>query len=382
AIKSDGSLACWGNNNNGQLNGTPSGAFTQLRAGDFSACATAADGYLSCWGFFGIYNGGPPDITSSAPPDGTVGAAYSHTVISGPDTGPPATFEVTSGALPDGLSLDHSSGQITGTPTTVGTFTGEITATNGLFAPDDTQAFSIEIAKATTSLSGTASAGGDLGTALHDSAMLSGGASPTGTITFKAYGPGDATCSGAPAFTDTKPVSGNGGYDSAAFTPAGPGTYRWTASYGGDADNEASSTACNDAGQSAEINTVVDPAPQVTSLTVTPKSFSPTGKPTDLQRPAKKAKKGTTIQITLSEPALVNFRIKNAKPGKTGGPPLPPSKPRSFKRQLPAGPSTVAFSGRLAERTFKPRRYRLIARAIDSANQKSEKVSAKFRVVG
>lgn len=122
-----------------------------------------------------------------------------------------------------------------------------------------------------------------------------------------------------------------------------------------------------------------DQAPGITALKVTPKSFTPSGKPTDLQR---RAAKGATIEITLSEPALVSFRVKNAKPGKAGGPPPPPSRPRSFSRNLPAGSSTVPFSGKLAERTFKPRRYRLIARAIDSANQKSEKVSARFRVVG
>ena len=38
------------------------------------------------------------------------------------------------------------------------------------------------------------------------------GVSPTGQITFRLYGPDDANCSGAPAFTDTKTVSGMGSY--------------------------------------------------------------------------------------------------------------------------------------------------------------------------
>ncbi|MCB0866020.1 MAG: putative Ig domain-containing protein [Solirubrobacterales bacterium] len=461
-IKGEGTLTCWGNNGYGQLNNVPAGTFTQISAGERRTCGTKADGYIACWGSNGNKLGGPPTFTSSAPPDGAIGTSYSHTVTAGPAGGPTATFAVAGGALPDGLQLDPVSGEISGTPTDAGTFTGQITATNGMFGPDATQGFSIEIAKAMTSLSGTASAGGDLGTALHDSATLSDGDSPTGSITFDAYGPGDDTCSDTPVFTDSQPVSGNGDVDSDPFTPTAPGTYRWIASYSGDANNEASSTACGDAGQSAALKapldvatsgtgvgyvastpagidcgsgshascsasygygteitltavpdegtgssfdgwsgggcsgtettcavtmdqvrsvsaSFTDQAPGITALKVTPKSFTPSGKPTDLQR---RAAKGATIEITLSEPALVSFRVKNAKPGKAGGPPPPPSRPRSFSRNLPAGSSTVPFSGKLAERTFKPRRYRLIARAIDSANQKSEKVSARFRVVG
>jgi hypothetical protein len=60
------------------------------------------------------------------------------------------------------------------------------------------------------------------------------------------YGPNDATCSGAAAFTSTVTVSGNGSYTSAAFTPSAVGTYRWIAAYSGDARNLPSSGACGD----------------------------------------------------------------------------------------------------------------------------------------
>jgi YVTN family beta-propeller protein len=83
--------------------------------------------------------GTPPTITNGPPPNGTVGVAYSFTYTS---TGSP-TFSVTAGSLPPGLSLS-SAGVISGTPTTVGTFTGTVTATNGT-APDATQDFSITI---------------------------------------------------------------------------------------------------------------------------------------------------------------------------------------------------------------------------------------------
>jgi hypothetical protein len=85
-----------------------------------------------------------------------------------------------------------------------------------------------------------------IGGSVTDTATLSGGNNPTGTITFKVYGPDDATCSGAVVFTSTVTVNGNGSYTSGAFTPQAVGTYRWIASYSGDAKNTASSGACGD----------------------------------------------------------------------------------------------------------------------------------------
>jgi len=85
-----------------------------------------------------------------------------------------------------------------------------------------------------------------IGGSVTDTATLSGGNNPTGTITFRVYGPSDATCSGAAVFTSTVAVNGNGNYTSGAFTPRAVGTYRWIASYSGDARNTASSGACGD----------------------------------------------------------------------------------------------------------------------------------------
>ena len=48
-----------------------------------------------------------------------------------------------------------------------------------------------------------------LGESIADSAALSGGSSPTGTITFQLFGPNNSTCSGAPIKTFTFNVNGN-----------------------------------------------------------------------------------------------------------------------------------------------------------------------------
>src|SRR5262249_12417009 len=84
---------------------------------------------------------------------------------------------------------------------------------------------------------------------LTDTATPTGGYFPTGSIVFTRKGLGNFL------FTQTDTVSGNGTYTASAELPtAGPvaGTYTWTASYGGDANNNAA----NDQGGVNEQATV------------------------------------------------------------------------------------------------------------------------------
>lgn len=85
-----------------------------------------------------------------------------------------------------------------------------------------------------------------LGGAITLDATLTSGVGPDGVLTFRAFGPSDPLCVAAPVFTSTPQVSGNGTYASGQFTPASAGTYQWVASYAGDPDNSAPSTACGD----------------------------------------------------------------------------------------------------------------------------------------
>ncbi|WP_155368255.1 hypothetical protein [Catellatospora vulcania] len=85
-----------------------------------------------------------------------------------------------------------------------------------------------------------------VGKRIFDRATLSGGAAPTGTITFDLYGPDDATCARTPVATFAVPVNGNGDYVSGSFRPHTPGTYQWVASYSGDDGNTAVATSCGD----------------------------------------------------------------------------------------------------------------------------------------
>ncbi|MGZ4509057.1 MAG: Ig domain-containing protein, partial [Blastococcus sp.] len=70
-----------------------------------------------------------PALTDDAPPaTATVGSPYAYTFAA---SGSPApTFAVSSGSLPPGLALDPRTGVLSGTPTTAGTSTFTVTATN------------------------------------------------------------------------------------------------------------------------------------------------------------------------------------------------------------------------------------------------------------
>jgi len=89
----------------------------------------------------------PVAITTTSLDDGTVGTSYSQTLAAtGGST--PYTWSVISGSLPAGLSLNASTGEISGTPSTDGTsnFTVQVMDDNSV---TDTQALSITIDPAT-----------------------------------------------------------------------------------------------------------------------------------------------------------------------------------------------------------------------------------------
>ena len=137
------------------------------------------------------------------------------------------------------------------------------------------------------SISTQASPGGPIGTALTDTATLSGGASPTGDVTFRLFSEGTCTTE---VFKSTNNLTGLTA-TSGSFAPAAPGTYYWTAVYNGDANNATATSGCNAPNESAAISkatptisTQASPGgPIGTSLTDTATvsgGFSPTGKVT------------------------------------------------------------------------------------------------------
>jgi hypothetical protein len=152
---------------------------------------------------------------------------------------------------------------------------------------------------ATPALATTASANAALGEAIHDTAVLSGGSSPTGTITFNLYSASDTTCSTVLS-TATVPVNGAGSYDSPPVTPTDAGAYQWVASYSGDAANNSVSNACNDPNEQSNVAVTVVKASCVAS-------------PVRLRGLSAKVRRTLTVHVTALGVQSVTFYLDGRK---------------------------------------------------------------------
>ncbi|MGD1069448.1 MAG: putative Ig domain-containing protein [Bryobacteraceae bacterium] len=112
----------------GAITGTPTTSGTFIIQAKDAIGVTAA---TSC----SITIAGGPSISCPAVSTGEVGFAFSSSVSASGGTGPGTyTFSVATGALPAGLSLNASTGAITGTPTATGAFTVQVKDANQVTA--------------------------------------------------------------------------------------------------------------------------------------------------------------------------------------------------------------------------------------------------------
>ena len=129
-----------------------------------------------------------PTITTTSLPDGTVGTAYSQTLAA---TGTASiTWSVSAGSLPGGLTLNASTGVISGMPTTAGTSTFTVKAENS--AGNATKQLSITIAAPAPAVTGVTVSPGTAtvqkGTTQQFSATVTGTNSPAQTVTWSVTG--------------------------------------------------------------------------------------------------------------------------------------------------------------------------------------------------
>ena len=89
--------------------------------------------------------GTAPSLIAEAPATtATVGTTYNYTFVASGTT--PITYAVASGTLPPGLALNGTTGKLTGKPTTAGSYTFTISATNGS-GTDTTASVTITVAE-------------------------------------------------------------------------------------------------------------------------------------------------------------------------------------------------------------------------------------------
>jgi hypothetical protein len=159
----------------------------------------------------------------------------------------PAVLEFASGAT----------GNVAPTATITGSNTG-LTVPEGVAIAGPPQA-------ASPTMTTTPSASSiSLGGSTSDTATLSDGTSPTGSIVFRLFGPNDSSCSGAPAYVSPPvTVTGDGSYSSPSFMPTATGTYSWQAEYSGDTQNAPFTTACNDSSEQVTVNAATTKPPSV-----------------------------------------------------------------------------------------------------------------------
>jgi hypothetical protein len=153
----------------------------------------------------------PPSITTTSLPDAVVGKAYSGGQITATGGAPSLTYSVSAGSLPAGLSLNASSGAITGTPagpasTTPVNFTVKVTDSSTVAPQSASQALSITVSQepAITSANtasfvvGTSKSFTVNATGTPTPSITESGALPNG-VTFTDNGNGTGTLSGTPA---------------------------------------------------------------------------------------------------------------------------------------------------------------------------------------
>ena len=114
-------------------------------------------------------------ITTATMPNGQVGVAYLKQLVASGGTAP-YTWSVSSGTLPDGLSLNTANGVVSGTPTNAGSSTVIMRVTDAVAATATSGSYVIQIASVSpVNIQTTALSDGEVGEAYNRTILVVGG---------------------------------------------------------------------------------------------------------------------------------------------------------------------------------------------------------------
>src|SRR2546426_955817 len=170
------------------------------------------------------------------------GGTATYSVFAGTGcTGTPAFIQTVSvnsvnGAIPNSRNVQFN---------TTGTFQWQVTyngdANNGI-STSLCGSESLSVGKATPSITTTLSPNSIVvGNSAADTATVTGGTTPTGTVTFSVYS--DSICSGTVVATKTVPLA-SGSAGPVRVVLNNTGTFSWQAAYNGDANNNPNNSPC------------------------------------------------------------------------------------------------------------------------------------------
>ncbi len=217
-------------------------------------------------------------VTGGDSPTGTV----TFNLYNNPNGTGPALFTDTE-TLVGGMATSASyTATATGTDYWVATYNGD---SNNAAVTSGTADEPVIVSPATPAINTSQQpASATVGTSIADKATVSGGDSPTGTVTFNLYNNPNGT--GPALFTDTETLVG-GTATSAGYTTTATGTDYWVATYNGDSNNAAvtSGTALEPvivSPATPAINTTQQPASATVGTSIADKAtvsggYKPTG---------------------------------------------------------------------------------------------------------
>jgi Putative Ig domain len=154
----------------------------------------------------------PVSISTGSLASGQVSSTYAATLAASGGTSP-YTWSVSSGALPAGLSLSASSGQISGTPTQSGTSTFTVQVKDSSSpAQTATKSLSITIAATPVQITTASVVSGQAGTVYSATLAASGGTTPYSWSISSGALPSGLTLSSAGTISGTPTASGSFGF--------------------------------------------------------------------------------------------------------------------------------------------------------------------------